>query len=233
MDKMPSQSLWSVRAVCACLLLASAALGTSIVQDNKVTRTAGVDDTKMGAYRALAQLSFRAFQKGDNAMAAELARILDLTWDKGEEAGGDRSLIKTNKDLFEQIDKAMDGYVNLILVYNPVPPDKANAANAYKDVLAQLKSETMAKYRAEATSTYEALEKDDLVKASKLAAKLLQDWHAGTEDLRKSNPGEWTVVKQSLGLFAWPIATYHPELPDPASLQTAYNNYLEKLKQAD
>jgi hypothetical protein len=56
---------------------------------------------------ALAQLSFQAFQKGDNATAAELARILERTWDAAEEGGGDRTLANTNKDLFEQIDRAM------------------------------------------------------------------------------------------------------------------------------
>jgi hypothetical protein len=55
--------------------------------------------------------SFQAFPKGDNATSAELARILERTWDAAEEGGGDRSLAKTNKDLFEQIDKAMDVFI--------------------------------------------------------------------------------------------------------------------------
>ena len=59
-------------------------------------RTAGVDDTKMGPYRALAQLAVAASQKGDNATAAELARILERTWDKAEDYGGDTALSKTN-----------------------------------------------------------------------------------------------------------------------------------------
>jgi hypothetical protein len=51
-------------------------------QEKHSPRTAGVDDTKMGPDRALTQLAVAASQKGDNATAAELARILERTWDK-------------------------------------------------------------------------------------------------------------------------------------------------------
>ena len=49
-----------------------------------VTQTAGVDNTRMGAYRALAQLTMEPFRNGDAAKAAELARILERTWDQGD-----------------------------------------------------------------------------------------------------------------------------------------------------
>jgi hypothetical protein len=78
-----------------------------------------------GPYRALAQLSFQAFQKGDNATAAELAHILERTWDAAEEGGADRSLAKTNKDLFEQIDKAMDVFIKPVMHYSANAPDPA------------------------------------------------------------------------------------------------------------
>ena len=79
MNIMPSQRLRWGRAVCVCLLLEGAAITTCVAQDKKVTQTAGVDNTRMGAYRALARLTFQAFQRGDNATAAELARILERT----------------------------------------------------------------------------------------------------------------------------------------------------------
>jgi hypothetical protein len=110
-----------------------------VAQQKKVTQTAGVDDTRMGPYRALAQLSFQAFQKGDITAAAELARILERTWDAAEEGGGDRSLIKTNKDLFEQIDKAMDVYIKPIMRYASKAPEPAAAQAAYNDFLPNLK----------------------------------------------------------------------------------------------
>jgi hypothetical protein len=50
-----------------------------VAQGTKATQTAGVDNSRMGAYRALAQLAYQAFQKGDNATASELARVLERT----------------------------------------------------------------------------------------------------------------------------------------------------------
>src|SRR6267154_5412235 len=117
MSKIPSQGVRWIGAACACLLLTGAAISTCVAQDKKVTQSAGVDNTRMGAYRALAQLSFQAFQKGDTAAAAELARILERTWDAAEEGGGPRSLVVRNKDLFEQLDKAMDTFIKPILRY--------------------------------------------------------------------------------------------------------------------
>jgi hypothetical protein len=93
----------------------------------------------MGAYRALAQMSFAAFQKGDNATAAELARVLERTWDAAEEGGGDRSLGKTNKDLFEQIDHAMDVFIKPVMHYAAKAPDPAAVQGAYNDFLEKLK----------------------------------------------------------------------------------------------
>jgi hypothetical protein len=107
----------------------------SVSQVNKLTQTAGVDNSKMGAYRALAQLSFQAFQKGDNATAAELARILERTWDAAEEHGGEHSLIKTNKDLFEQTDKAMDTFIKPVMNYAAKTPSPAAVEAAYQKFL--------------------------------------------------------------------------------------------------
>src|SRR5882762_1280994 len=91
------------------LLFAVALVLTTLClsQEAPPSQVAGVDNTKMGAYRALAQLSFQAFEKGDATTAAELARVLERTWDKGEEQGGAESVAKLNPALFKQIDDAM------------------------------------------------------------------------------------------------------------------------------
>src|ERR1700753_4239360 len=65
---------------CACFVLGICAVLSCSGLAKKVTQAAEVDNTRMGSYRALAQLSFQAFQKGDSATAAELARILERTW---------------------------------------------------------------------------------------------------------------------------------------------------------
>src|SRR5579859_3099288 len=106
----------SLVGIGACVVLA-VAVATPSVSKEKPTQTAGVDNTAMGPYRALAQLSFQAFQKGDFAMAAELSRILERTWDAGEERGGAQSLGSRSKVLFEQIDQSMDDFIKPILHY--------------------------------------------------------------------------------------------------------------------
>lgn len=221
---------WACWAIAAVVAL-TAPVWAQDAQAKKVTQTAGVNNTKMGAYEALAEMSLRAFQKGDIANSAELARILEKTWDRGE--SGERAAGKPNADLYNQIDKTMDGFIEPILQYNPVRPSKADSENAYKSALAQLPAESMGTYRTEATSVHDALEKDDLPNASLRAKKLMQDWFAGTQELRKSNADAWTAKTQALRLFTQPIAGYHPALPDPAIVESGYKDYLAKLQLAD
>jgi hypothetical protein len=108
-------------------------------QDRKAPQSAGVDNTKMGPYRALAQLAFSASQKGDNATAATLAKVLERTWDKGEDYGGDTALSKTNKKLFEEIDKAMDSFVNLLVEHAATGADQGKLKIVYNAYLSKLK----------------------------------------------------------------------------------------------
>jgi len=112
---------------------------TSVAQEKRFPQTAGVDDSKMGPYRALAQLAFAASQKGDNALAAKLARILERDWDKAEDYGGDAALSKTNHALFEEIDKAMDHFIAPLVAHVSSPPDQAAVKAAYNAYLEKLK----------------------------------------------------------------------------------------------
>lgn len=108
-------------------------------QEKKNSQTAGVDNTKMGPYRALAQLAYSASQKGENATAATLAKVLERTWDKAEDYGGDTALSKTNHALFEEIDKAMDQFVTLLIDHATSAPDPAKVKVAYSAYLEKLK----------------------------------------------------------------------------------------------
>jgi hypothetical protein len=121
------------------LLLLLSTLPPSQAQEKRLPRTAGVDDTKMGPYRALAQLAVAASQKGDNATAAELARILERTWDKAEDYGGDTALSKTNRPLFDQIDKAMDQFIAILVDHATSAPDASKLKAAYTVYLEKLK----------------------------------------------------------------------------------------------
>jgi hypothetical protein len=122
------------------LLLSLAFLALSAAaQERKVPQTVGVDNSKMGPYRALAQLAYAASQKGDNATAAMLAKILERTWDKAEDYGGDTALSKTNHALFEEIDKAMDQFGNLLIEHPNSAPDQAKLKAAYSNYLEKLR----------------------------------------------------------------------------------------------
>jgi hypothetical protein len=112
---------------------------TSVAQEKHFPQTAGVDDSKMGPYRALAQLAFAASQKGDNALAAKLARILERDWDKAEDYGGETALSKTNHALFDEIDKAMDRFIAPLVAHAASAPDQAALKAAYNAYLEKLK----------------------------------------------------------------------------------------------
>ena len=140
MNKMSWQVFKCLSRVCVCVLLAYAAMTICKAQDKKVTQTAGVDNTRMGAYRALAQLSFQALQNGDNATATELARILERTWDQGEwHNSSDGSFCKANRSVCQPIDQAMDVFINPIMNYSKKAPDPAAVKAAYNDFLEKLK----------------------------------------------------------------------------------------------
>jgi hypothetical protein len=124
----------------ACVVLVTPmAVAAPSVSKEKATQIAGVDNTAMGPYRALAQMSFQAFQKGDFATAAELSRVLERTWDAAEERGGSQSLGSRNKDLFEQIDQSMDGFIKPLLHYATKAPTADVIEPAYKTFLEELK----------------------------------------------------------------------------------------------
>jgi hypothetical protein len=120
------------------LFLGAVVISVSSAQEKRTPQTVGVDNTKMGPYRALAQLALTASQKGDNPTAAQLARVLERTWDKAEDYGGDTALSKTNHALFEQIDKAMDTFITLLVEHAASAPDAAKvkaACNAFMEKL--------------------------------------------------------------------------------------------------
>ncbi|HWW19030.1 MAG TPA: hypothetical protein VNY81_10430 [Candidatus Saccharimonadales bacterium] len=126
-------------ALVFAFLIACAAAAPASAQEKKVAQKNGVDISKMGAYRALAQHMYADFQKGDLAAAAELGTILERLWDKAEEYGGDTALAKTNRQLFDEIDKAMDQFITPITEAKGKPPDPARVKAAFSAYLEKLK----------------------------------------------------------------------------------------------
>ncbi len=123
----------------AILLFCLATSFSSLAQEKRFPQTAGVDDSKTGPYRALAQLALAASQKGDNALAERLARILERTWDKAEDFGGDTALSKKNKAVFDEIDKAMDQFIEPLEKHASPAPDAAAIKSAFSAYLEKLK----------------------------------------------------------------------------------------------
>ena len=111
----------------------------AVAQEKRVAQSNGVDNSKMGPYRALAQHIYGDFQKGDVAGAAAMGRVLERVWDKAEDYGGDTALSKTNRKLFVEIDKAMDDFLSPIWEAKAKAPDPAKVKTAYNAYLEKLK----------------------------------------------------------------------------------------------
>jgi len=134
---MISPSYRTIRPLLALVLafLAGGRAATpAVAQEKRVAQTNGVDNSKMGAYRALAQHIYADFQKGDLAAAALMAKVLERLWDKAEDYGGDTALSKTNHGLFEQIDKAMDDFLSQITDAKGQPRNPAKVKAAFNAV---------------------------------------------------------------------------------------------------
>jgi hypothetical protein len=137
----PSATRTSPLALAASLFFFLAILSSpsASAQEKRVPQSAGVDNSKMGPYRALAQVAYAASQKGDNPTAATLAKVLERLWDKAEDYGGDTALSKTNRALFDQIDKAMDKFITLLTEHPAAAPDPAKLKAAYNAYLEKLR----------------------------------------------------------------------------------------------
>ena len=120
-----------------CVLIAAS--GAAVAQEKRVGQANGVDNRKMGAYRALAQHIYSDFQKGDLVAAGEMSRVLERLWDKAEDYGGDTALSKTNRKLFDDIDKAMDQFISPLMDAKGKPPDAARVKAAFSSYLEKLK----------------------------------------------------------------------------------------------
>lgn len=223
-------------------------------QEDAKSQIAGVPQTKTGAYRALADLSYEAFQKGDNATAAKMARILERTWDKGEERGGENSVRSLDPSLYRETDAAMDAFIKPILQYTAKTPDPVVVAKTYQAFLDKLKladrlvtvlngvQETrMGTYRALAELSYESFKKRDVANANKIGTILLWIWNKDEKDeggrcqksLRTTNPSLFEQIDTAMNTFLDSVGTQPTKAPDLAAVQVAYDGYLEKLKLGD
>lgn len=139
MESLSARSFRPLLVLAFAVLAALSAFSPASAQEKKVAQTNGVDNSKMGAYRALAQHIYSDFQKGDVSSAASLATVLERIWDKAEEYGGDTALAKTNRKLFDDIDKAMDQFISPLTEAKGKAPDAAKVKAGYSAYLEKLK----------------------------------------------------------------------------------------------
>ncbi len=104
------------------------------------THVAGVDRSRMGVYRALAELIVDSVKKNDLETAAKLSRILEIAWDRGE-----TELNTKSPKIWGGIDAAMDAFVLPIIAYQKTPPDAAKIDAACRAFLDTLKRADSAK----------------------------------------------------------------------------------------
>lgn len=88
-----------------CILCLFLSVRTSRAQSGSPVEI-NPDNGKMGGYRALAQLAYRAYEQKDDKTAAVLGRVLERVWDRGE-----GELRKSSPDVWGKIDQSMDGFI--------------------------------------------------------------------------------------------------------------------------
>jgi hypothetical protein len=230
------------------LFLAAFGGSASLGQDSRSVQVADPGYGNMGPYRALAGLCYQEFRKGDDASAARFARILERTWDKGEEIGGEDSVAKRMPAAFVQIDKAMDAFIKPLMEYKASAPDPAKVEAAYTAFLEKLKSADsfphqqsgvqytrLGLYRSLLELLNDAWKRGDAITARKLATTL--SWTFSkyekkvcNESLSKSNPALLDQIETAHQAY---FAAMWAAEPDPVAVQAAYKKYLELLSLGD
>ena len=114
------------------MLAALTVCGTmAVAQEPKPAAGAAAAQDNMTPYRNLAADTLQAFKANDMPAAKKKARELEVAWDKNEKA-----LQKKSPDLWEQIDKAMDGFIKPVMQNKS--PDPAKVQTAYDTFVAKL-----------------------------------------------------------------------------------------------
>jgi hypothetical protein len=216
-------------------------------QDSHPSQTAGVEQTRTGAYRALAELSYQAFQKSEFSTAAKIARSLERTWDKGEENGGENAIDKLDHAIFETIDGSMDAFIQPIIEYSTKSPDPIAVKRNYDAFIANLKladnlvsrlngveRNRMGVYRALAELAYGDFKKGEKDTAAKAAAVLLLTWtkdeeHGEADALSKTNPTLFRQINLPLTDFVVLLFNRPGNPSDPTTVEPAYKKLLDAL----
>jgi len=110
--------------------LTSSAQASMRAPDQSPSAAATPADDNMTPYRKLATDTLTAFKARDMANARKKAKELETAWDKDQKA-----LQKESRDVWNQIDKAMDDFIKPL---QDKAPDAAKVQKAYDTFIAKL-----------------------------------------------------------------------------------------------
>lgn len=102
----------------------------SIARPDRSQAAATPADDNMTPYRKLAADTLTAFKGHDMVSARKKAKELETAWDKDQKA-----LQKQSPDVWNQIDKAMDGFIKPL---QDKAPDAGKVQTAYDTFIAKL-----------------------------------------------------------------------------------------------
>ena len=88
--------------------------------------------TNLAEYKTLADDALKAFKAGDLAGAKKKAKDLEKAWDTNSKED-----LGKNKDLWKEIDTALDAYIDPLMKESA--PDPKKVQGAYEDFIAKLK----------------------------------------------------------------------------------------------
>jgi hypothetical protein len=223
-------------------------------QGNTSTQIAGVEQTRTGAYQALADLCYEAYKRGDEATAAKTARILERTWDKGEARDGEDSVRSLDPALYRETDAAMDAFIKPVLQYSTKTPDLKSVTETHNAFIEKLRLADRpatvfngvqvtrtGTYRALAELSYESFKKGETANANKIGTILLWTWNKDEKDdvascrksLRTSNPTLFEKIDAAMNTFLDSVGSQPAAAPDFGAVRAAYDGYLEKLQLGD
>jgi hypothetical protein len=144
MNRKPNMLVIRLICILTCTLLSATMICKGGAQEERQKRFAGVDNTKVGNYRALAQLALQASKEGDNPRAAELGRILENSWDVAGFSDQNWPIGPNRQALQARVDSNMDGFINLLKQYREkrpsasVGPNPAEIQSAYDSYIESL-----------------------------------------------------------------------------------------------
>lgn len=94
-----------------------------------------VAQSNVGLYRALAEVTFQAFDRRDFSTARKVARSLEMCWDGIE---GNGVLRKKEPAVYQDLDRAMDHFIGPVLRTAEGDVDSQQVHKAYREYLEKL-----------------------------------------------------------------------------------------------